>query len=126
MATGRHGDGATDASRITHHAFRFAPYILIVALILFFFAKLAFTNLILGRGDLFLYFYPYWHAAAERLRDGSIPLWNPNLFMGAPFLANSQAGVLYPLNWPLWWLLPTPYAVRVKSAASGNSRMRAR
>ena len=94
-----------------HSARRLAPYLLIALLILFFFHKLAFSNLILGRGDLFLYFYPYWHAAAERLRAGSIPLWNPNLFMGAPFLANSQAGVLYPLNWPLWLLLPTPYAV---------------
>ncbi|MBK9049352.1 MAG: hypothetical protein IPL78_00065 [Chloroflexi bacterium] len=94
-----------------HSARRLAPYLLIALLILLFFHKLAFSNLILGRGDLFLYFYPYWHAAAERLRAGSIPLWNPNLFMGAPFLANSQAGVLYPLNWPLWLLLPTPYAV---------------
>ena len=31
--------------------------------------------------------------------------------MGAPFLANSQAGFFYPLNWPVWLLLPTPYAV---------------
>ena len=82
-----------------------------LGLLLIFFHKLALTNLILARGDVFLYFYPYWHAAAAALRGGRIPLWNPNLFMGAPFLANSQAGVFYPLNWPLWWLLPTPYAV---------------
>ncbi len=31
--------------------------------------------------------------------------------MGAPFVANSQVGFFYPLNWPLWLLLPTPYAV---------------
>lgn len=72
---------------------------------------MAFSNLILARGDTFLYFYPYWQAAAEALRNGRIPLWNPNLFMGAPFLANSQVGFFYPLNWPVWWLLPTPYAV---------------
>lgn len=107
-----------DAPRPTRNGFslppeviRFAPYALIAGIILLFLHKLAFSNLILGRGDTFLYFYPYWHAAAERLRAGSIPLWNPALFMGAPFLANSQTGVLYPLNWPLWLLLPTPYAV---------------
>jgi hypothetical protein len=82
-----------------------------VAAILIFFQKMAFTNLILARGDTFLYFYPYWQAAAEALRHGRVPLWNPHLFMGAPFLANSQVGFFYPLNWPLWLLLPTPYAV---------------
>lgn len=83
----------------------------LMGLILFFFNKMAFTNLILARGDTFLYFYPYWTAAAEALRAGRLPLWNPDLFMGAPFLANSQVGFFYPLNRPLWWLLPTPYAV---------------
>lgn len=80
-------------------------------LIILFFHKLALSNLILARGDTFLYFYPYWEAAAEALRSGRTPLWNPALFMGAPFLANSQVGVFYPLNWPLWRLLSTPYAV---------------
>jgi hypothetical protein len=31
-------------------------------------------------------------------------LWNPYLFMGVPFLANSQAGFFYPLNLALAWL----------------------
>ncbi|GAB4153992.1 MAG: hypothetical protein Fur0021_20160 [Candidatus Promineifilaceae bacterium] len=90
---------------------RALPLLAGIAALLIFFHKLAFTNLILARGDVFLYFYPYWHAAAAALRAGRVPLWNPHLFMGAPFLANSQAGVFYPLNWLLWWLLPTPYAV---------------
>ncbi len=76
-----------------------------------FFNRMAFSNLILARGDTFLYFYPYWQAASDAIRGGSLPLWNTALFMGAPFLANSQAGLLYPLNWPLWLLLPVPYAV---------------
>ncbi|MFN2198750.1 MAG: hypothetical protein ACK2UW_21705, partial [Anaerolineales bacterium] len=76
-----------------------------------FFNKMALSNLILARGDTFLYFYPYWHAAAEALREARIPFWNPVIFMGVPMLANSQAGFFYPLNWPLWFLLETPYAV---------------
>lgn len=83
----------------------------LIGLILLFFNRMAFSNLILARGDTFLYFYPYWTAAAEALRAGRVPLWNPDLFMGAPFLANSQAGFFYPLNWPVWLLLPAPYAV---------------
>ena len=98
-------------SRLTHYASRFLPYALLLALILLFFNKMAFSNLILARGDTFLYFYPYWQAAADALADGRIPLWNSQLFMGAPLLANSQAGFFYPLNWPVWLLLPTPYAV---------------
>jgi len=80
-------------------------------LVLLFFHKMVFSNLILARGDTFLYFYPYWQAAAEALGNGRLPLWNSSLFMGAPLLANSQVGFFYPLNWPVWLLLPTPYAV---------------
>jgi len=61
---------------------------------------------VIAGGDLFLYFYPYWAEAARALQAGRLPLWNPYLFMGVPFLANSQAGVLYPLNWPFWLLFP--------------------
>ncbi|MBI3286918.1 MAG: YfhO family protein, partial [Chloroflexi bacterium] len=60
--------------------------------------------------DSITYFYPLWDYAAARLRQGEIPLWNPYLFLGAPFLANLQAGVLYPLNW-IWLWLPAPKAV---------------
>ncbi len=83
----------------------------LLALVALFFQRMVFSNLILARGDTFLYFYPYWHAAAAALRAGRVPLWNPDIFMGAPFLANSQAGFFYPLNWPVWLLMPTPYAV---------------
>ncbi len=73
--------------------------------------RLALSNLILARGDVYLYFYPYWEMAATALRDGRIPFWNPAIFMGAPFLANSQTGFFYPFNWPLWATFSTPYAV---------------
>ncbi len=60
---------------------------------------------VIAGGDLFTYFYPYWAEAGRALQAGRLPLWNPYLFMGVPLLANSQAGVLYPLNWPFWLLL---------------------
>ena len=76
-------------------------------LTLAFFWKLLLTNLILTGVDVFTYFYPYRHYAAESVRQARLPLWNPYLFLGVPFLANSQAAVLYPLHWPLAWL-PVP------------------
>jgi hypothetical protein len=111
-ASGKRQVASTDyVLRFTFYVLRFLPPLLFFLLLLTFFHKMAFSNLILARGDTFLYFYPYWQMAAEALRDGRIPLWNPHLFMGSPFLANSQVGFFYPLNWPLWWLLETPYAV---------------
>ncbi len=61
----------------------------------------------LAGGDLQMYFFPYWAEAARALQAGRLPLWNPYLFAGAPMLANSQAGVFYPLNWPFWLLAGT-------------------
>ena len=72
--------------------------------------KLAFADRIIARGDLLLYFYPLREYAAQALREGRLPLWNPYTFMGAPFLANSQAGFFYPLNMLMAWL-PTEKAV---------------
>src|SRR5512136_2242952 len=77
------------------------------ALVLAFFWKLAFTNLIVARGDIFYYFYPYRDFAAQAVREGRVALWNPYLFMGAPFMANSQAGFFYPFNLMMSWLETT-------------------
>ncbi len=74
----------------------------LVGIVLVFFAKMAFTDLILARGDMFKYFFPYWHGASQALQSGRIPLWNDMIFTGAPFMANSQVGLFYPPNWPLW------------------------
>ncbi|HVU12507.1 MAG TPA: YfhO family protein [Phototrophicaceae bacterium] len=71
----------------------------LIALTLLFFYRLAFTNLILARGDTFIYFYPYWYVRNTALMSGHLPLWSPDVFMGVPLLANSQVGTFYPLNW---------------------------
>jgi hypothetical protein len=81
-----------------------AALLFLAALTLAFFWKIALTNRVLAGLDVFAYFYPYRDFTSAALRAGRLPLWNPYLFMGAPLLANSQAAVLYPLNWPLLWL----------------------
>ena len=70
------------------------------------FWPLGLTNRIVAGIDAFTYFTPYWAYRMEAFRTGVAPLWNPYLFTGAPFLANIQAAVLYPLHWPLSWLRP--------------------
>ena len=75
--------------------------------------RIGLAGRVLAGGDVFTYFYPYWAEATRAIRAGRLPLWNPYLFMGVPFLANSQTGVLYPLNWLLWLILPAYRSVHV-------------
>ena len=49
---------------------RLPPLVWLPVLLGIFFNKMAFSNLILARGDTFLYFYPYWEAAAAALKNG--------------------------------------------------------
>jgi hypothetical protein len=78
--------------------------VVLLALAVIFFWKIVLTNLILVGVDVFTYFTPFKDYAAQVLRAGRLPLWNPYLFMGVPFLANIQTAVFYPLNLPLIWL----------------------
>lgn len=51
----------------------------------------------------------YWPRRAvmhSAWREGILPFWNPYSFCGTPFLADVQAGVLYPPNWLLLPLEP--------------------
>lgn len=62
-------------------------------------APLALQGRVLASYDAEVYFYPHAAYLAARLSAGQIPLWDPYLFAGVPFLANSQVGALYPPNW---------------------------
>ncbi len=59
-------------------------------------------------------FYPWRLFAAESLRAGWIPLWNPHQFCGTPFVANSQSAVFYPLNL-LFCVMPVARAFGVSA-----------
>jgi hypothetical protein len=47
---------------------------------------------------------------AREIREGRLPLWNPQLFAGAPYLANPHTAMFFPLTW-LMWLLPAAPAL---------------
>ena len=48
--------------------------------------------------DALFLWYPYRHFAANCLREGIFPLWNPYLLGGAPFQADIQSALIYPFN----------------------------
>jgi hypothetical protein len=48
--------------------------------------------------DVYLYFAPARHFAHQELAQGRLPLWNPLLMCGVPFLASMQTAVLFPIN----------------------------
>ena len=60
-----------------------------------------------GGGDLVSFLWPQYHFAAESIKSGSIPVWNPYLYSGAPFLADNQSGVLYPINLLAFLIFPS-------------------
>ena len=67
-------------------------------------------RLVIAGLDLVTYFYPYRVMAARVIGQGRLPLWNPDLYAGVPFLANIQTAVFYPPNL-LFVLIPGPQAV---------------
>lgn len=50
-------------------------------------------------------FYPERTFANEMLTKNIVPLWNPYIFAGTPFLADFQSSIFYPLN-ILYFFLP--------------------
>jgi hypothetical protein len=107
------------------------PLVGLVALVVAFFAPVLFTDRVLLPGEFLTGFHPFtslapsaetpWHVlqwdalaqyypwrlfAHRWLRRGIIPLWNPHEFCGAPFLANGQSAILYPLNLLFWLMDP--------------------
>jgi len=67
-------------------------------------------RLVIAGLDLVTYFYPYRVMAARVLGQGRLPLWNPDLYAGVPFMANIQTAVFYPPNL-LFVLIPGPQAI---------------
>ncbi|MDW8293034.1 MAG: oligosaccharide flippase family protein [Anaerolineae bacterium] len=55
--------------------------------------------------DLILENYQWKRFILSSLAQGELPLWNPYLFAGVPFLAAGQHSALYPLS-VLYYLLP--------------------
>ena len=70
------------------------------------------TNPLLS--EITLLFHPSAIHAADEIRSGHFPLWNPHTFGGAPFFANPQTAVLFPLT-ALLYVLPYSLALTLMS-----------
>mgnify|MGYP007115599830 CR=1 FL=1 len=113
------------------------PLLILVILTLLYWAKVLFTGQVLLPGlmlkgfapfgshanapwnilqwDALGQYYPWRLFAARMLHQGQIPLWNPYQFSGAPFVANLQSAVFYPLNLP-FWIFDVRYAFGISAA----------
>ncbi len=60
--------------------------------------------------DVVDYIYPVKEFAAEQVKQGNLPLWNPYVLAGYPLTYNTQAALFYPLS-ILYYLLPPVTAV---------------
>lgn len=58
------------------------------------------------------YIFPVKQFAADSIRQGVFPLWNPYSLGGYPFVYNTQAGLFYPLSL-VYYLLPAAAAVNI-------------
>ena len=56
------------------------------------------------------YFFPILSFGFDLLSKGTIPLWNPYIFCGTPFIAIIQTAIFYPLNF-LYLILPLGSAI---------------
>ncbi|MGC9394690.1 MAG: YfhO family protein [Anaerolineae bacterium] len=60
----------------------------------------------LGGNDLTNMFVPWLHFVKTSIQQGRLPLWNPTLFSGTPFVANPQPALFYPPTWLALLLSP--------------------
>src|SRR5687768_15080232 len=69
-------------------------------------------RLIISPDDGVIFNIPLRAAAANLVRAGYLPLWNPYIFCGMPLHGAAQAGVLFPLNW-FYLIFSAPAATNV-------------
>lgn len=63
-------------------------------------------ELMLGDGDAFVQFMPFWAYAAEQWSNGTAPFWTPHIFGGYPLFAEPQASIFHPLKLLFVFLSP--------------------
>ncbi len=80
---------------------------LLSGLVIAFYFRVLFENQIFVFVDASRFFYPLWKWGADVLRQGWIPLWNPDAQFGTPYLADPQMAYAYPPV-PLLYLLLNP------------------
>ncbi|GBC97351.1 hypothetical protein HRbin16_03174 [bacterium HR16] len=73
------------------------------------FWKVVLARQVLYWGDLMLYFLPMTTFARRWLTQGILPLWNPHILFGQPFVGNPQEWLFYPSTLLLPLMHPATY-----------------
>lgn len=73
------------------------------------FWKVTLAQQVLYWGDIMLYFLPMTTLAHHWLTRGVLPLWNPHILWGQPFVGNPQEWLFYPSTLLLPLLNPAHY-----------------
>ena len=79
--------------------------VLLLCITALYFSPVVFSSKTFASRDMYAFYYPRQFFAAECIKSGILPLWNPHLASGVPFLANLQSSVFYPLSL-VYYLLP--------------------
>ncbi len=74
------------------------PFLLLTAFIFLVCFKIVFWGEVLFTGDNFDLLFPQKFFWLEEIRSGKLPLWNPYILSGTPFLADINLGTLAPSN----------------------------
>lgn len=62
--------------------------------------------------------YRHWIGFAVRaIHQGEIPLWNPYIYCGQPFMPSTHGTLFYPPNWLFLFALPLPLSINLCIAA---------
>ncbi len=79
--------------------------LLLLCITALYFFPVVFSSKTFASRDMYAFFYPRQLFAAQCIKSGILPLWNPHLASGVPFLANLQSSVFYPLSL-IYYILP--------------------
>jgi len=104
-----------DRARTTAQGLPLAPWVALGGfgvIVVLFFAPGLFAAKVPVFRDLLVLVIPLRRYALDAIGSGELPLWNPHLFFGSPFLANYQSAVLYPPS-VILYALPFPESLSV-------------
>ncbi len=95
------------------HAYRWMPAGVFAALSLLIYADVLFDGQRLPAApgtDLDMQFLSWRDFGFGHMAAGTIPLWNPHIFGGTPYMASFQSALFYPVNW-LHLIMPLGMAI---------------
>jgi len=86
--------------------------VFIAAAVLAYFSRVIFFKYNFFIGDLYTQFFPWKNFLRVSVQNRVLPLWNPFVFSGVPFLADVQKGAFYPFG-IVFYLFDFPLALKI-------------